>query len=354
MQGGIIFMEDLYSKAGVDSKNEGKVMDGLLSWINKTFAFRESVGKAILPIGFFANIIDTGMGLGIALSTDGVGSKTLLAEKVKKYDTIGIDCIAMNVNDILCVGAEPISFMDYIAVDKIRNEIISEIAKGLYEGAKLAKVNIPGGEIAQVKEILHEGEGSFDIIGTALGFVKIDKIITGQNLIEGDIIIGLKSSGIHSNGLTLARKVLLNENCKDDIIYELLKPTKIYVNEVMSLMQKINIKGLANITGEGLLNILRLDSNVRYIIDDLPEVPEIFRLIKEKGNVSTEEMFKDFNMGVGFCLVISKEDEIKAFKILDEIGSDYKKIGFIKQALKPEILIENEKLFSSGGAFVKV
>lgn len=348
-------MDDLYSQAGVDSKNEGKVMDNLLEWINKSHLLRKNIGKTLLPIGFFANVIDTGIGLGIALSTDGVGTKTLIAEVAQKYDTIGIDCVAMNVNDILCVGAEPISFLDYIAVNKVRPEIIGEIARGLYEGAKLANVNIPGGELAQVKEILHQGEESFDIIGSAIGFVNTDKIITGKNICEGDIIIGLQSSGVHSNGLTLARKILINGNNNDiKILNELLIPTKIYVKEVVSLLKEVDIKGLANITGEGLLNILRLDSNVRYVVDNLPEEPDIFKLIEEKGIVSKNEMFKVFNMGIGFCIVISREEEAKATKILNETNSDYLKIGYIEKANKPEIIIEKEKLFSTGESFISI
>jgi phosphoribosylformylglycinamidine cyclo-ligase len=142
-------IEDFYSKAGVSSEEEENALGSLIKWVNATFSFRDKIGKALLPIGFFANVIDTSLGIGIAISTDGVGTKTLIAELLNKYDTIGIDCIAMNVNDILCVGAEPVSFVDYIAVNKVENAKIEEISKGLYEGAKLANINIPGGEIAQ-------------------------------------------------------------------------------------------------------------------------------------------------------------------------------------------------------------
>ncbi|MCK5848342.1 MAG: phosphoribosylformylglycinamidine cyclo-ligase, partial [Caldisericia bacterium] len=160
-------MSDLYKESGVKTLSEDNSMKGLLHWVNKTFQFREGIGKNLLPIGFFANVIDLGNGLGLAVSTDGVGTKTLLAEMVGKYDTVGIDCIAMNVNDLICVGAEPISFVDYIAVGNFKKEVIEQLARGLYEGCKQANVNIPGGEIAQVKELLHPGETAFDIVGTA-------------------------------------------------------------------------------------------------------------------------------------------------------------------------------------------
>lgn len=347
--------KDFYGEAGVSSIKEEDALKGLLNWVNGTFSFRKNIGKALLPIGFFANVIDMGLGCGVAISTDGVGTKTLIAELTNKYDTIGIDCVAMNVNDILCVGAEPISFVDYIAVNKINKEKIEEIAKGLYEGAKLANVNIPGGEIAQVKEVLHEGEESFDIIGTAIGFVKPERIITGSGIECGDIIIGFKSSGIHSNGLTLARKVLVSEKNYDrGILLELLNPTKIYVNEVLYLIKVINVKGLVNITGDGFLNILRLKKICKYVIDDLPEPQQIFKKIQEKGNIPISEMYKVFNMGVGFCVIISKSDYSMAEKILKEIDADFLKIGYVEEADEKSIEIKPLKLKSKGEEFREI
>jgi phosphoribosylformylglycinamidine cyclo-ligase len=347
--------KDFYSKAGVSSAEEESALKGLLKWVNATFSLRNNIGKALLPIGFFANVIDTGLGIGVAISTDGVGSKTLIAELLNKYDTIGIDCIAMNVNDILCVGAEPVSFVDYIAVNKIDSLKIEEISKGLYEGAKLANVNIPGGEIAQVKDILHEGDNSFDIIGTAIGFIKPDKIITGKNIENGDIIIGLKSNGIHSNGFTLARKVLLGEkNYNDNILLELLTPTKIYVKEVLALINSVNVRGLANITGDGFLNILRFSKKAKYVINELPEPQPIFKKIQEKGNIPLQEMYKDFNMGVGFCVVVGENDYPKAEKTLKDLNADFLKIGYIEEAEEKSIEIKPLKLKSTGEEFNEI
>lgn len=347
--------KDVYSKVGVDSFVEENALKGLLKWVNKSFILRNNKGRALLPIGFFANVIDLGFSDGVAISTDGVGTKTLVAEMAHRYDTIAIDCIAMNVNDLLCVGAEPVSFVDYIAVTKIKQWQIEEIAKGLYEGARLANVNIPGGEIAQIKEILHNGEESFDIVGSALGFVNINEIITGKEINDGDIIIGLKSSGIHSNGLTLARKVLLGDRNRDEeILLELLTPTKIYVNEILSLIKKVKVKGLANITGEGFLNILRLESNVKYVIDDLPQPQPIFRKIQENGNIPIEEMYKIFNMGVGFCIVVDKNEYPKAEKILNELNAEFLKIGYVEKAKEKSIEIKPLNLFSKGGKFERI
>lgn len=348
--------KDIYSNVGVNSYEEEDALNILLRWVNKSFALRVNNGRALLPIGFFANIIDTGFNdIGVAISTDGVGTKTLVAEIAHKYDTIGIDCIAMNVNDLLCVGAEPVSFVDYIAVSKIDKRQIEEIAKGLYEGVKLANVNIPGGEIAQVKEILHIGEESFDIVGTAIGLINNNKVITGKDIEDGDIIIGLKSSGIHSNGLTLARKLLLeNKNYDDEILSELLIPTKIYVKEVLSLIRNVKVRGLANITGEGFLNILRLEKNLKYVIETLPEPQSIFKKIQENGNIPIEEMYKVFNMGVGFCIIVSKNDYPKAEIILNDLNTEFLRIGYVKEEEEKSIEIKPLNLISKDKGFVRI
>lgn len=345
-------INDFYSHSGVDTNLEEKAMEKLLNWINPTFKNRKKLGKNLLPIGFFANVLDIGNNTGLAISTDGVGTKTLIAEMTNQYDSIGIDCIAMNVNDLLCVGAEPISFVDYIAVGSIKALQIEQLAKGLYEGALEANINIPGGELAQVKEIIHNSENSFDIIGTAIGIVPIDKIITGKKIEHGDLIIGLPSNGIHSNGLTLARKLLLSENKKDEkILNELLKPTKIYVKEVLGLLNNIDVKGLANITGEGFLNIIRLESSVCYQIENLPEVPDIFKKIQEKGNIADKEMFKDFNMGIGFVIIINKNDIQKVDKLMKSIEKKYYLIGKVVKSKRPRIEIIQNKIWSEGSKF---
>lgn len=347
------FMEsDLYKHSGVDTKQEETAMSNLVKWINPTFDNRKQIGRNVLPIGFFANVLDMGNNLGLAISTDGVGTKILIAEMANRYDTIGIDCIAMNVNDLLCVGAEPISFVDYIAVGKINPVQIEEIAKGLYYGALEAGVNIPGGELAQVKEIIHHSPNSFDIVGTAIGIVPLDKIITGADIREGNVIIGLHSSGIHSNGLTLARKILLEGSPEDEsIIQELLIPTKIYCKAIAQIKDHIRIKGLANITGEGFLNIIRLDASVCYRIENLPMTPEIFKKIKEKANIPDIEMFKDFNMGVGFVIVVDEDDEKEAVRIMEQNNIAYTILGKTYASTKPRIEIVPKGIFSEGSYF---
>jgi phosphoribosylformylglycinamidine cyclo-ligase len=314
-----------YQSAGVDSGQKDQAMQRLGRWVEKSFELRPSEVK--LPLGYFANVIDVG-GIGIAVSTDGVGTKILIAEMLDKYDTVGIDCIAMNVNDVLCVGAEPLAILDYIAV-QIPNPILLEnLAKGLYRGAEMARVTIPGGEIAQIKEMIQgQREGyAFDLVATCVGKVPLDRILTGANVADGDIIVGLASSGIHSNGMTLARRVFFEKlGWKPDhyvqelgrsIGEELLEPTCIYVQEVREMIDAgLRIKALAHITSTGFLNLSRADAPVGYILDKLPEPLPLFKLLQQQGGVSDEDMFFTYNMGIGFCIVLAPEDVDSAHAI---------------------------------------
>lgn len=346
-------MHDAYSKTGVDSFQEEKSMKKLLGWINQTFSFRDQFGKNLLPIGFFANVIDIGNNRGLALSMDGVGTKILVAEKAKQYDTIGIDCVAMNVNDLLCLGAEPVSFMDYIAVSKIDPTVIEQLAKGFYEGARLAHVNIPGGELAQVKELLHAGDNSIDLVGTAIGIVDTDKIITGKLIQPGDIILGLPSHGIHSNGLTLARKLLLDNPAfnQEEMMKELLIPTAIYVDSIMPLLRHITIHGMAHITGEGFLNILRLDAKVLYRIDQLPPVPQIFRTIQNTGGLPDTEMYKIYNMGIGFVVIVDKNEAQIAMNLWEKNNIQAYVLGEVLPYDTNRIEITPLQIYSEGEGF---
>jgi phosphoribosylformylglycinamidine cyclo-ligase len=235
----------------------------------------------------------------------------------------------MNVNDLLCVGAEPLAMLDYIAVQEADPAMLAAIGKGLYEGARQANISIPGGEIAQVRELIkgvREGRG-FDLAGACVGTVPLDKIIVGQDIRPGDVVIGLPSSGIHSNGLTLARDVFFSRakmgpeqhvpELGRSIGEELLEPTRIYVREVLDVLRSgVQVKALAHITSDGLTNLLRVQSVVGYVLDTLPEPPPVFRLLQRLGGVSDEEMFQVYNMGVGFCLVVDPADADRALAIL--------------------------------------
>ncbi|MDD5773558.1 MAG: phosphoribosylformylglycinamidine cyclo-ligase [bacterium] len=357
-----------YSKSGVNTLQEEKGMKGLLKWISRADSFRKGIGRPVLKSGYFANVLDMGNNMGLAISCDGVGTKLLVAEMMNKYDTIGIDCIAMNVNDIICVGSEPISMLDYLAVQKVDPKIFEEIGKGLYLGAKLSNINIPGGEVAQIKEMVkgYRDDSGIDIAGTCVGIVPLDKIIIGQNVEENDVIIGLRSSGIHSNGLTLARSVLINKmgfnlnkyfpELKRTLGEELLEPTHIYVPEIMEILKSgINVKALANITGDGLTNLARIDKkNISFIIDYLPEPHPIFKLIQKFGAISDEEMFQTFNMGIGFCITVSKNDVKKCLEILNKHKVESHIIGYTVKNKKKKVFIESLNLVGENNNFTKV
>jgi phosphoribosylformylglycinamidine cyclo-ligase len=315
-----------YQTAGVDSGQKDQAMQRLGNWVERSFSLRP--GEVKLPLGYFANVIDVGDGMGIALSTDGVGTKLLVAQMLGKYDTVGIDCVAMNVNDVICVGAEPLALLDYIAVQVPNPDLLESLAKGLYRGAELARVTIPGGEIAQIQEMIkgvREGY-AFDLVATCAGRVPLDRILTGAEISEGDIIVGLASSGIHSNGMTLARKVFFDtlgwapdhyvQDFGRTIGEELLEPTRIYVAEIREMLDSgLRIKALAHITSTGFLNLSRADAPMGYVLDKLPETLPIFRLLQQQGAVSDEDMYFTYNMGIGFCVVLAAADADAALKI---------------------------------------
>jgi phosphoribosylformylglycinamidine cyclo-ligase len=356
-----------YSGSGVDPQQEEASMKGLLKWIGKTFELREGVGRPKLPIGYFANVVDLGGGMGLAISADGVGTKLIVAEMLGKYDTVGIDCIAMNVNDLLCVGAEPISMVDYVAVQEAKPDLLEQLAKGLYEGARQANISIPGGEIAQVKELIkgeREGYG-FDIAGMAVGLVPLDRIIVGRDLAEGDAVVGLRSSGIHSNGLTLARQVLFDKaglsadkfrpEFGRTVGEELLEPTRIYVREVVEMLKSgLAIKAMAHITGDGFFNMTRVEAPVGLVIESLPDAPAIFAVLQQLGGISDEEMFRVYNMGVGFCVMVPESQVDRVIEIAAKHGSVGQRIGRIVADPEKKIIIEPKKLVGKNGAFAKM
>lgn len=359
-----------YRDAGVlDNTELG--LEALLKWVRRTEAFREKkpAGRSLLDVGFFASVIDLGHGLGLAICTDGVGTKVLIAELAGRYDTIGIDCVAMNVNDLICVGAEPVSMVDYIAIERATPKVLEEIGRGLHEGARQAGINIVGGEIAQIAEMIRgsaPGTG-LDIAGMCVGLVPVDRILLGQDVVPGDVILGLRSSGIHSNGLTLARRALLEEARLplDDarlgrpLVDELLEPTRIYVPEVRALLERgLPVKALAHVTSDGLLNLARIapeHERVGFSIDDLPEAQPIFQLIQQAGGISDAEMYRVFNMGVGFCVIVPHDrpavDEITA--VIRDHGVEVSEIGRVVEDARRRVFIREKRLVGEGDSFTE-
>jgi phosphoribosylformylglycinamidine cyclo-ligase len=296
-------VENMYAGSGVDLRMENNVVEAIKRILRPTFDNRiGKVGEVECDIGAYANLVSFG-DYSLALTTDGVGSKVLVAQALGSYENVGVDCVAMNVNDLLCVGAEPIAMVDYIAMQHMDLTIAKEIACGLAKGAKEANIAIIGGETASMSEVIRGvGERGFDLAGAALGFVKKGNILTGDKIVVGDIILGMSSSGVHSNGMGLARSIL-----PKNMWINLNVPTRIYVKEMLDIFSKYDIHGAAHITGGGFLNLNRLTEN-GFILDSLPDVPPIMKKIQEIGNVSDDEMYRTFNMGVGFCIIADKKN----------------------------------------------
>jgi len=319
--------DDAYARAGVDQGAADSAVAGLVRALGAIRLDRPS-RQVPLP-GHYASVIRIDERTGIALSTDGVGTKLLVAEEMGRFDTIGIDCVAMNVNDVICVGAEPLAMLDYIAIERADPEVCEQIGVGLARGAELAGVEIPGGELAQLGDMVR----GFDVAGACFGTVALDAIVDGAAVSPGDPVIGLPSSGIHSNGYTLARSALDGIPLDDDRLGRplgevLLEPTEIYVKPVLELLRsEVEVRGLAHITSGGLGNLRRLAAEVGYEIDDPLTVPPVFELIQVGGGVSDEEMRDVFNMGCGFCVVVAPQDEPAALELLRRHYPEAKRIG---------------------------
>ncbi|MBV9212255.1 MAG: phosphoribosylformylglycinamidine cyclo-ligase [Actinobacteria bacterium] len=316
--------ESAYARAGVDTARAERAVAGLVDVLRRIDLGRPS--RAVLGSGHYANVMRIDDRLGVALSTDGVGSKVILAEQLGRFDTVGVDCIAMNVNDVVCVGAEPIAVLDYVAVEDADPDMLRQIAEGLREGAEQAGVEIPGGELAQLPELIrgHPSPYGFDLVGACAGVVALDSIVTGAGIEPGDAVIGIPSSGVHSNGLTLARHALpdLDEQPPElggrSVGEALLEPTVVYVRAVLELLASaVDVRGLAHITSGGLLNLLRLEADVGFSIEDpLPRLP-IFELIAARSGAAEAELAEVFNMGCGFCCVVPADQVDAAVELLD-------------------------------------
>ena len=334
-----------YKKAGVDIskiKQSQKAIGKLIASTHKS----QKKAKITHGFGHYAGIVEIPGGKLLATHTDGVGTKVIIANMMKKYNTIGIDCVAMNVNDIICIGATPISFVDYIAANRNDQQIFKKIVEGLVTGAKKSSMPIVGGETAIMPDVI-EGKGfAFDLAGMVVGLVEKKEMVLGNKIKPGDVIIGANSTGIHSNGYSLARKALLTKYTVKDKVKgvgtigeALLKPTEIYTNPVLEINQKCKVNGFAHITGGAFTKLLRL-KKIGYEINALPKIPPIMRLVEEQG-VKSEEMYKTFNMGVGFCVIAPKDQADKIKKIFkkhkitsQEIGQIISKKGVFVNSIK--------------------
>lgn len=320
-----------YKEAGVNIEEGYRSVKLIKEYAQKTMSeyvlngLGSFAGMVELPEGYKKPVLVSG--------TDGVGTKLDIACKKRKFDTVGIDCVAMCVNDILCHGAKPLFFLDYIACGKLEAEVSSDLVKGVAEGCLQSDCSLIGGETAEMPGMYKEGD--YDIAGFAVGIVDKDKIINGKDIKAGDKLIGIASSGVHSNGYSLIRKVFenLDQEFNGKAVWEeLLIPTKIYVKPVLRLIEKFNIKGMAHVTGGGFYeNLPRMLSGegLSIVINkNSYEIPEIFRKVMELG-VREEEMYNTFNMGIGFVLCVDKLEVEGILKELSENGEKAFEIGYI-------------------------
>ena len=308
--------QDAYEQAGVSQADADASVAALAAHLS---AIETGKPSRVLSLpGHYASVLRVGDNQGIAFGTDGVGTKMVVAEELGRFETIGIDLVAMNVNDLICVGAEPIALVDFILCREATPEICGQIGEGLRAGAEQAGIEIPGGEIAQVGDVVQ----GWELGGSAIGLVALDRIVTGDRIEPGDVLVGLPSSGLHSNGYTLARRVLAELDWSDDRLGRplgdvVLEPTTIYVRAVLELLSAdVDVRGLAHITGDGLNNLLRLSESVGYELSDPLEAPPVFGLIQDLGGISDEEMHEVFNMGLGFVCVIAAGEAPRAVELL--------------------------------------
>ena len=348
--------QDVYKLTGVDTPEADAGLNHIIKRVQGTWPM-SGMGRVLLPIGYFANVIEMD-GVGIALCTDGVGSKTIIATMMEKYDTIGIDCVAMNVNDMICVGAKPLSLVDYIAIEHADAAMLDAVAAGLCEGAKMACISISGGETAQLKDIVR----GFDLVGMAVGRVDLDKVICGKDVADGDVVVGVKSNGVHSNGLSLARRAFFEdqkyrvdhkfEELDATLGEELLRPTDIYVPEAMEILERVKgVKALINITSDGLLNLTRVYADVGFEIDKLIEPHPIFSIIQNHAKVPDSEMFEVFNMGIGFCYVVDPAASDLTISILRKHGREAQRIGHAIADPKKAVRIPQRNLVGTHKTF---
>ncbi len=333
-----------YQSVGVQSSDEMSSFGSFVRLLKTTHEFARHAKPDCLEgvAEPYASILRLSETLGLAVATDGVGTKIVVAEELRKYDTVGIDCVAMNANDIICVGAEPVAMVDYIAVRSTDSDQLYELGKGLVEGARQAHISIPGGETAQVGEMLADTDDAFDLVGTCVGTVELDKMILGKSIQLGDALVGFASTGIHSNGVTLARRALeraglgLGDYVPEfgrTLGDELLEPTAIYVDLALALRGNLSIRAFAHITSDGFINLNRVPDDVAaqagFLITDLPSAPPIFSVVQELGRIGNEEMFRVFNMGVGFCAVVPEAEAGRAIDIGAACGIKGMRLGTV-------------------------
>jgi phosphoribosylformylglycinamidine cyclo-ligase len=327
-----------YRKAGVDIDEADRFISRIKPLVKST-GRPEVMGTIGGFSGLFAPKLKGMKKPVLVSSTDGVGTKLLVAEALKKYDTVGIDLVAMSVDDVVVLGAEPLFFLDYIAVGRLDSGALVQVMKGIVKGCREAGCALVGGETAELPDLY--ALGKWDLAGFCVGLVDAPKIIDGRTCRPGDKVIGLASSGLHSNGFSLARKAFSEKELKGKYGRELLRPTRIYTRPILEVLKKIRIKSMAHITGGGFYdNIPRvIPEGLRVIIRRGSwSIPPIFKTIREKGGIGDREMFRTFNMGVGMALVTAAADADLTIALFAKLGVKAWVIGDIERGEREVIL----------------
>ena len=327
-----------YRKAGVDIDEADRFITRIKPMVKST-GRPEVMGTIGGFSGLFAPKLKGMKKPVLVSSTDGVGTKLLVAEALKKYDTVGIDLVAMSVDDVVVLGAEPLFFLDYIAVDRLDSGVLAEVMKGIVKGCREAGCALLGGETAELPGLY--APGKWDLAGFCVGLVDAPKIIDGRTCRPGDRVIGLASTGLHSNGFSLARKAFSEKELKGKYGRELLRPTRIYTRPILEVLKKIRIKSMAHITGGGFYdNIPRvIPQGLRVVIRRGSwSIPPIFKTIREKAGIGDREMFRTFNMGVGMALVTAAADADLTIALFAKLGLKAWAIGDIERGEREVVL----------------
>ena len=360
---------DPYASAGVDEEREQDVFArAMRPWLARTKVRSPMVTEITgLASGYFATLMHIPPGPPLALTTDGVGTKILLAREANRWEPVGIDCVANNVNDVICTGAVPLALLDYMATDRIEEDVLEQVARGLYLGAEEAGIAIPGGEIAQIGAMLapaHGGPPMLDLVGTAVGALPPGRDpVDGSRVREGDVIVALPSSGLHSNGYSLARRALFEmgrlsldspvPGTGQRLDDALLAPTRVYVRAAEALWEAgVTPRGLVHISGGGLLNMARLAADVSYSLDALPPPPPVFALIAEAGRVPAATMYATFNMGIGFCVIVAPSEQQAALDALKSAGEEPVRAGVVTGRPGRYVSIPSVGLEGHGDRFI--
>ncbi len=322
-----------YADAGVDRDKGDLFVERIRALVKTTY------NKAVKGgVGGFASLYDIGGGKYLAAGTDGVGTKLKVAQDLGVHDTVGIDLVAMCVNDVVCTGARPLFFLDYIGCGKLELPTSEAIVKGIVNGCRQAGVALVGGETAEMPGMYDDGE--YDLAGFSVGEVKKTQVLDGKKLKVGDELVALASSGLHSNGFSLVRKLI--ESHETELLRQALTPTRIYVKSVLAALtsKKFGIKGFAHITGSGFYNIPRINGKFRYHINALPEPSSLYRTLQERAGLDAKEMHSTFNMGVGFVIACQKGKAEALIKFMQKKGENAWRLGEVQKG-KGEVSVQS-------------